>query len=46
MVPQDVPEHPAPETAQEIAGFGFELGTGVSVAARLALAPRQPTRGQ
>ena len=39
MIPQDAPEHPAPETDHEIAGFGFEFGTGVSVAARPALAP-------
>ena len=39
MVPQDAPEHPVPEMDHEIAGFGFEFGTGVSVAARLALAP-------
>jgi hypothetical protein len=39
MIPQAAPEHPAPETAHEIAGFGFEFGSGVSVAAKLALAP-------
>jgi len=39
MVPQEAPEHPVPEIAQKIAGFGFEFGTGVSVAAKLALAP-------
>ena len=39
MVPQDAPEHPIPEMDQEIAGFGFEFGTGVSVAARLAFVP-------
>ena len=43
--PQDVPEHPAPETAQEIAGFGFEFGTGVSVAERPALAPAATDEG-
>jgi hypothetical protein len=45
MVPQDAPEHPAPETAQEIAGFGFEFGTGVSVAARLAVEPAVTDEG-
>jgi hypothetical protein len=45
MVPQDAPEHPVPETAQEIAGFGFELGTGVSVAARLAVEPAVTDEG-
>ena len=39
MVPQEGPGHPAPESVQEIAGSGFEFGTGVSVAARAALAP-------
>jgi hypothetical protein len=39
MVPQVAPEHPVPEMAQEIARFGFEFDTGVSIAAKLPLAP-------
>src|SRR5579862_5293249 len=45
MVPQDAPEHPVPETAQEIARLGFELGTGVSVAERPALVPTATDEG-
>jgi hypothetical protein len=45
IVPQDEPEHPVPETAQEIARFGFELGTGVSVAVRPALVPTVTDEG-
>lgn len=33
IVPQAAPVQPVPETLQKIVRFGFELGTGVSVAA-------------
>ena len=40
-----MPAHPAPETDQEIAGFGSEPGTGVSVADRPAVAPAAMDEG-
>ena len=45
IVPHAEPEHPVPETLQEIVGDGLELATGVRDARKFAVAPASTEDG-